>query len=169
MIKISSSVVMIFILVSITFIGCGKNENEKFQQAATLQQTGKYPEAISVLTELKDSEVDTIAAKARLSIGKLYQMQITPQMVGNSLLDSALVAYGSCYTDYPKTKFAEEALFLSGFVNANDLQNFTKATELYNKFLESYPKSPYAEAVKQELEVMGLTPEEILNRKIAVK
>jgi len=169
MIKISYSFAMMFILVSITFIGCGKNENEKFQQAVTLQQTGKYPEAISVLSMLKDSKTDTVAAKALLSIGKLYQMQITPQITGNALLDSALVAYTSCYSKYPKTKFAEESLFLSGFVNANDLKNYSKATELYNKFLESYPKSPYAEAVKQELEVMGLTPEEILNRKIAVK
>lgn len=167
--KISYSVVMMFILFSVIFIGCGKNTNEKFEQAAHLQETGKYPESIAVLNDLKNSEIDTVAAKARLSIGKLYQMQITPQITNNALLDSAIVAYTSCYSKYPKTKFAEEALFLSGFINANDLKNYSKATELYNKFLESYPKSPYAEAVRQELEVMGLTPEEILNRKLAVK
>jgi hypothetical protein len=56
---------------------------------------------------------------------------------------------------------------MAGFVEANELQNYEAATETYNLFLKTFPDHELATSAKEELDNMGLTPEEILKKNIA--
>jgi TolA-binding protein len=68
------------------------------------------------------------------------------------------------YEKYPDSEEAPKSLFMSGFILANDLMLYDKATSSYNLFLEKYPSHPLAVSAKEELDNMGLSPEEILKR-----
>ena len=69
------------------------------------------------------------------------------------------------YNKYPDDSKAPMALFLSGFILANDLKNFESATSTYNLFLEKYPKHELATSAREELQNMGLSPDQILQNK----
>jgi len=56
---------------------------------------------------------------------------------------------------------------MAGFILANDLNMYNEATEAYNLFMETFPKHELAASAKEELDNMGLTPEEILQKNIA--
>jgi len=58
-------------------------------------------------------------------------------------------------------------LFMAGFVLANELNMYNEATETYNYFIEKFPEHELAASAKEELDNMGLTPEEILRKNIA--
>ena len=58
-------------------------------------------------------------------------------------------------------------LFMAGFVQANDLHDYDAASETYNLFLKTYPDHELATSAKEELDNMGLTPEEILKKNLA--
>ena len=53
---------------------------------------------------------------------------------------------------------------MAGYILANDLQKYDDATKSYKLFIEKYPGHPLASSAKQELDNMGLSPEEILKR-----
>lgn len=62
---------------------------------------------------------------------------------------------------YGGGKYAAQATFMVGYINANELKNFEKAREYYNLFLERYPNDDLATAAKYELENMGKSPDEL--------
>ena len=68
---------------------------------------------------------------------------------------------------YPKSEQAPQSLFMAGFIYANELKNYDEAIKTYKLFLEKYPDNQLASSAKDELDNMGLTPEEILKKKIA--
>lgn len=56
---------------------------------------------------------------------------------------------------YPDGKFASNAMFMVGFINANYTQNYDKAREYYTKFLEKYPDHELADDAEYEIEHLG--------------
>jgi hypothetical protein len=56
---------------------------------------------------------------------------------------------------------------MSGFVLANELNDYEQATETYNLFLDKFPNHDLATSAKEEVENMGLSPEEILKKNLA--
>lgn len=54
------------------------------------------------------------------------------------------------------------ALFMLGFIHANEIHNYEKAKEYYQKFLELYPNSELAVSAKFELENLGKEPQKII-------
>ena len=56
---------------------------------------------------------------------------------------------------------------MAGFVQSNELHDYDGATETYNSFLKVFPDHELAASAKEELNNMGLTPEEILEKNLA--
>lgn len=54
------------------------------------------------------------------------------------------------------------ALFLQGFIYENQLRDYFKAREIYEKFLEFYPEHALADDVRYSLQNLGKTPEELI-------
>jgi TolA-binding protein len=74
--------------------------------------------------------------------------------------------FRSVYEKYPNSEQAPMGLFMAGFVEANELNDYDAATKTYNLFLETFPDHELATSAKEELDNMGLTPEEILKKNI---
>jgi TolA-binding protein len=63
---------------------------------------------------------------------------------------------------YPKSSYAEEALFLSAYTYENNLNELPKAKALYEQFITQYPKAELSEDAKFALENLGKSPEDLL-------
>ncbi|NOX37122.1 MAG: tetratricopeptide repeat protein [Calditrichaeota bacterium] len=57
--------------------------------------------------------------------------------------------------EFPNGMYTSKALFMVGFINANYLNNYDKAREYYQKFIDRYPNHELADDAKYELENMG--------------
>ena len=81
----------------------------------------------------------------------------------------AINVYTEYQSKYPDDSKTPQAMFMIGFIYANELVDTAKAKEAYSKYLELYPDSEMAESAKAEIENLGLTPDEILQKKISKK
>jgi tetratricopeptide (TPR) repeat protein len=61
--------------------------------------------------------------------------------------------------DYPEHPIAPKTLFLIGFTYAEQLNDYNKARDAYNTYLELYPDGEMAESVRIELQTLGLRPQ----------
>ncbi|MDP4117153.1 MAG: tetratricopeptide repeat protein, partial [Bacteroidota bacterium] len=83
--------------------------------------------------------------------------------------EKSVTYYKQIAEKYPKYGKAPDALFSAGFILANDLKKYEDATAAYNKLVKDYPNSNWTPQAKEELDNMGLTPEQILDKKIKSK
>ena len=120
----------------------------------------------TLVNEYPESE---IAPQALVQLAQIYQNQLDKNIKPTESFEKAEKYFMQVYEKYPESEEAPKALFMSGFILANDLQNYEKATASYNLFMEKYPSHPLAVSAKEELDNMGLTPEEILKRTETVK
>jgi len=79
-------------------------------------------------------------------------------------MNKSIESFKKIFEKYPQNKYAPVSLFMSGFVQANELQNYDEATKAYNLFLQKYPDHELAKSAKEELDNMGLSPEDILKK-----
>lgn len=63
------------------------------------------------------------------------------------------------YPDYAKTP---ECLFLVGYIYENYFQNYGKAKEIYEDFLNKYPNHDFADDAAISIQNMGKSPEELI-------
>ncbi len=116
----------------------------------------------SVVQEFPDSPQ---APDALFQVATLYQNKMVKNISDIESYKKAEETFREVYNKYPDDKKAPMALFLSGFILANDLKNYQSATSTYNLFLEKYPKHELASSAKEELSNMGLSPDQILQKK----
>ncbi len=75
-------------------------------------------------------------------------------------LDEAVKNFNRIWTEYPDYSRAPDALFLEALMHEEDLQDKETAKARYNKFLELYPESEFAEGAKQILILIDKSPAE---------
>ncbi len=75
----------------------------------------------------------------------------------------ALSLYQQIGMHFSETKIAAQAAFLYAYILANEIKNYEMAKKAYYAFIQKYPNHPLVEAAKQELQVLGKSPEEILD------
>lgn len=56
---------------------------------------------------------------------------------------------------YPTGKKYSESLFMLGFINANNLENFTEAEKYYSEFIKKFPEHDLADDAQYELDMLG--------------
>jgi TolA-binding protein len=158
------------ILVAVVFISCNskKSDEELFNEGKTNTEEGKIPNAVVSYEELLKEYPDSKAAPEVLtSLASIYQNKLVKNISETESLQEAAKLFRQIYDDYPESEFAAMGLFMAGFVLANDLNMYNEATETYNLFMENFPEHELAASAKEELDNMGLTPEEILQKNIA--
>ncbi len=162
---------LFLVLIPLLIISCSKtSDQEYFDQAKKLLEEKKTTEAVKSLEALVNEYPDSeIAPAALVQLAQIYQNQLDKNIKPAESFEKAEKYFMQVYEKYPDSEEAPKALFMSGFILANDLQNYDKATTSYNLFLEKYPSHPLAASAKEELDNMGLTPEEILKRTETVK
>jgi len=156
----------LFILIIITVIACSKtSEQEYFDKADSLVKEKKYTEAVKEFENLINEYPDSkIAPKSIMQIAALYEQHLIKGISFKASFSKAAETYYTVFEKYPESEEAPLSLFQSGFLYDNELKDYDKATRTYNLFLEKYPDHKYTQVVQQSLDIMGIDPNDIINK-----
>ena len=146
---------LLLVFIPLLIISCSKtSDQEYFDRAKKLLDEKKTIEAVTSLEALVNEYPESeIAPAALVQLAQIYQNQLDKNLKPAESFKKAEKYFMQVYEKYPES---EEA--------PNDLMKYDEATSSYNLFLEKYPSHPLAVSAKEELDNMGLTPEEILKR-----
>jgi TolA-binding protein len=164
------TIIITFSLFLLLLAGCSdkKTAGELLTEGEKFTSEENLPEAVlSYETLIKDYPEDVLAPEATVRLATIYQNKFVKNISENESLLKSLELFKSVYGKYPASKQASMGLFMAGFVQANELHDFDGATATYNLFLKDYPDHELAASAKEELDNMGLSPEEILQKNLA--
>ncbi len=157
-------------ILFVLFTACSKNpekEKQDFETAKKDINDRKYKDAVVVLEKIAQEDPGgKYTPLALLETAKLYHNSLVPDIPRPESINKAIKNYKLVFNNFPQDSTAELALFLTGFMFSNDLDQYDSAKIYYEMFLERYPKSKFVGSVKLELENFGLTPDEILEKKL---
>jgi TolA-binding protein len=162
---------LFLVFIPLLVISCSKtSDQEYYDQAKKLLDEKKTSEAVTSLETLVNEYPESeIAPQALVQLAQIYQNQLDKNIKPTESFEKAEKYFMQVYEKYPDSEEAPKALFMSGFILANDLMKYDEATSSYDLFLEKFPSHSLAVSAKEELDNMGLTPEEILKRTETVK
>jgi TolA-binding protein len=161
---------IIALLALFLIVGCSakKSDKELLDEAKKYLKEDKIPEAVMAFEEIVNDHADSESAAEALSqLAALYQNKVVKSLSERENLEKAIVLFKRLHDDYPKSEYAPSGLFMAGFINANELQNYPEAEKFYKQFLEEYPDNELASSAQAELDNLGLSPEEILRKNMA--
>lgn len=118
-------------------------------------------------TLIKEYPTDKLAPEAIVRLAAIYQNKLVKNISETESLNKSIGLFKSIYEKYPKSEQAATGIFMAGFVEANELHDYDAATKTYNSFIKLFPSHELITSAKEELDNMGLTPEEILQKNIA--
>lgn len=158
------------IIISVSFFSCSKTSDKDYMEMASeKEKEGKISEALSdyskLVAEYPESE---LASEAIIKQASLYHENKVKDISRKEALTKAAELFISVSEKYPENEKAPSSLFMAGFIYANEIMDFNKAKEVYNLFLKKYPEHELSSSAKEELNNMGLTPDEILKKKISI-
>jgi TolA-binding protein len=162
--------VLLFLLASVILFNCSnkKSADELFNEGEKFISEKKYSEAlVSYETIMNGYPADTLAPQAVARLASLYQNKFVPDIPESESLHKSVELFKSIFEKYRDSEQAPMGLFMAGFIEANELKNFDSASETYNLFIKAYPDHDLTVSAKEELENMGLTPEEILQKNLS--
>lgn len=126
-------------------------ENVAKLKDAYIDFADKYPD---------DERTPEFLFKAGQNIGAIAAKQNDMQ-----LHKDAISIFERIVANYSKSNFAEEALFMIGFIYENYLNDLDNAKKSYTSFIEKYPNSELVEDARLSIENLGIAPEEIIKKK----
>jgi TolA-binding protein len=148
--------------------GCTKKTDDFYiNEAAKALSNNDYPDAISAYDKLaNDFPNSPKAPYALFQTATFYQNKLVKQdnLSDTQSFENAVQRFRKVFDKFPNDRLASRALFMSGFIQANDLKQYPQATATFNLFLQKYPDNELATSAKEELNNMGLSPEEIIQR-----
>jgi TolA-binding protein len=161
---------LFLLLISGLFlIGCSSKTAEEYKNTAEEHlQNNNIVQAVEAYENLvREYPRSEYTSEALYKLGSLYQSKMISDMTPAQSLEKAADTFRLLQEKHPKDSRAPMALFMAAYIKANELNNYQEATELYNLFLKKYPKHELASSAAQELEIMGLSPDEVLEKKTA--
>lgn len=148
---------------------CSSNDNNDksiFEEANQLLKDQKYPMAVVRFEKIvKEYPKSDYYPKSLMELGNIYNAKLINTMDGLSNSRKAVYYFHKVYNEFSVSTHGEQALFLTGFIYANELKDTDSARISYSLFLEKYPESKLVTSVKSELNNLGKTPEEIIDKK----
>lgn len=149
------------------FFGCSQKSGQDYLKSAEENlKNNKVKKAVSDLENfVKENPEDAKAPEALTKLASIYQNKMLKTLSDTESLQKAVNIYRKVYDDYPNSIQAPTSLFMSSFILANELQKYDLAKASYNLFLQKYPNHELANSAREELNNLGLSPEEILKRK----
>lgn len=161
--------VLFIAIITIFFTACN-SDVDLYNSAEAKYNNKNYSEALKEYkTIIEDSPESEYASKSIMKVAMMYQGFLIPNVSNEQSLKNAVEYYRKMYQLFPNDKETPKALFLCGFLLANDIRNYEEAKITFNTFLDKYKNHELVPQVKLELENLGKTPEEILESKLAGK
>ncbi|MEJ5305884.1 MAG: tetratricopeptide repeat protein [Ignavibacteria bacterium] len=157
---------IVFIMVFNLF-GCEKQKEEGIYKTALEDiKNGNTQAAIENLEKLvTKNPYSEFAPDAFFTLASLYQTLEGDSIQKIKNFEQALAYYNELIEKFPNNQKTPEAIFMAGFICAENLKDYKRAEYYYKKFLKAYPDHELASSVKVELDNLGKSPEEILKEK----
>lgn len=157
------------IVTAFIFFGCSQKSGQDYLKSADENlKNNKIQEAAADLESfVKENPEDEKAPEALTKLASIYQNKMLKTLSDSESLQKAANIYRQIYDNYPNSKQAPTSLFMSSFILANELKKYDLAKASYNLFLQRYPNHELTKSAREELNNLGLSPEEILKRKSA--
>jgi TolA-binding protein len=158
---------LILFSLMLAFVGCSKKSSSDYMKKAKADIDHKnVDDAVTAYQNIiNDYPSSPEAPEALFELATLYQGNMVKNYSEQDSFQKAVTLFRQVYDKYPDAKLAPKSLFMSGFIEANNLKEYNKATEVFNLFLQKFPNNELASSAKEELDNMGLSPEEILAKK----
>ncbi|MCL5030604.1 MAG: tetratricopeptide repeat protein [Bacteroidetes bacterium] len=174
--KIRNFYIPIIFLILVVFEGCSKKSDDYYMgQAKKSVEQKNIPAAVEAYQDLVTNYPNSqMAPQALFELATLYQNKMVKndnqsngqaELTDTQSLEKAISLFRSIFDKYPNSEYAPKALFMSGFIQSNDLKQFSDATATFNLFIQKYPNNELVSSAKEELNNMGLSPEDILQKK----
>ena len=159
---------LFLLLAVIILVNCsGKNAQEYYDSGMSKIKEGKYIEAMQDFKSLiKEYPDNKLVANAYFEMGKIYHGKLIKDISNTQSSENAVFNYQVVANKFPDSPLAPNALFMVGFIQANELSQFGKAKETYTKFLQKYPDNELAKSAQAELDNLGVPAEEILKKNL---
>jgi TolA-binding protein len=157
-------VIVLSFFFALFFLSCSKKTSRSlFEEALNHIEKGHYLKALDCYKKIvNDFKNDSLASTALFEIAKMYQSKLFNDIDEKKSFEYAVEFYSLILSNYPASKEEPFALFMIGYIENNYLNNYEKAKEAYEKFLNKYPQHELSLSAKVELENIGKPPEEIL-------
>lgn len=171
---------LFYIIILATFVGCREQEQQHpIGFAAEQRRTGLKHDIDSLEKRINDknSSFDRSTALQLVKAYQDYYNQNTKDTLSGEFLFRAaslsvslkkpqqainqLVTY---YDTYKTASRRTEALYLIGFIYDSEMQNVEKAKEYYQRVMEIYPQSLWAEQANAAMQFVGLSDEELIKK-----
>lgn len=144
------------------FAGCSLSEEELWLKVEQAKENGNWDSTLTVSRLiLEQYPQGRFAGWARFAVAESHRFKNQPR--------EALDNYKLFIESYPDLQPAAVSLFLVGYIYGNNLQNADSARFYFEQFLAKYPKHDLAPSVRLEVEMLGKTPQEALNERIAAQ
>lgn len=157
-----------FLLIIIFLTGCAKKTEQEYIKIAEQNlKNNNIPEAIKAYEDLLADHPESITVpKVLFELGKIYQSKADKKITEKESLDKAIAYFTQLEKKYPQSYEAPYGYFMIGFIQSNEFRDYQEATKTYKSFLEKYPNHAMSQAARDEIDNMGLTPEQVLEKKI---
>jgi len=121
--------------------------------AAAAADTSQADQAIQLFTDFVARYPEhELAAKALKHLAHITQQRGDNQ--------GGIAYYQRLIDHFPQSGFNAEAQFMIGFIYEEDLQEYEKARQAYQKVIDDYPDSELAASARHLLPNVGRDPEE---------
>jgi hypothetical protein len=158
-----------YLLLIITISACQQSNQDKLRQQLTELEKSMGGAAVS--DRSKATEFIATAEKLATELQKNNPDEYVDLLLKTAGLaktiedpNKAIALYQNIMANMPQHKRASTAMFMTGFIYANDLGQLGKAKETYEAFLQKYPNDELAESAKMELANLGKSPEELIKQ-----
>ena len=157
--------ILVLLAAVFMFIGCSK-KIDYLKSAEENLKNNKIQEAVSDYENfVKENPVSEKAPEALTKLASIYQNKMIKDLSAKESLEKSVQIYRRVYDEYPNSAQAPTSLFMSAFILANELQKYHPAEVIYKLFLQKFPNHELTNSAREELNNLGLSPEEILKRK----
>lgn len=154
-------------MLLLVLTGCHRNakttENQVKEAEAALfnedmtANAEAVPDAIATFVKYAEDHAD--AADAPEYLFKAVEVSVNAKQDPQQSIDLV----NRLVTTYPRYENNPVALFmLATFVYDDQLHNYDKARECYNRIINDYPDSPFAKDAAISIEQLGVSPEELI-------
>jgi TolA-binding protein len=159
--------ILLLVIFAFLIAGCSKNSDQSLMDTAQKSANQKnYQDAIKNYNDLiKEYPDSKLIPDAMVNLASLYMSNSDSTLTEYQSYQKAADLFRQVYDKYPDSNKAPTALFMSGFVLANNLNKYDEATKTYRLFLEKFPNHQLAKSAREELNNMGISPDEILKSK----
>ncbi len=89
----------------------------------------------------------------KMSEQELYAL--AQEQYGKEQYEEAVSTFDKLVENYPQGQRHAEAMFMLGFISANDLKKYEEAEKYYNAFLEKYPDHDLSDDAEYEIKTLG--------------